>query len=167
MAETRAVTLRPLTDDEYDTMRTPGLEAFAADLARSAHVDVDDEIRKRAAQFYPDTLTEALAVVGTTICRILDDEEKDVGLLWLGRSPNDPTTGFVYDVVIEDAFQGQGLGRAAMLEAEKLLAAEGCARVALNVFGWNERAAGLYRSLGYEVDSMQMSKPLTSPGEAT
>jgi hypothetical protein len=41
-----------------------------------------------------------------------------------------------------------------------VLAAEGCTRVALNVFGWNERAAGLYRSLGYEVDSMQMSKPL-------
>jgi hypothetical protein len=28
------------------------------------------------------------------------------------------------------------------------------------VFGWNEPAAGLYRSLGYDVDSMQMSKPL-------
>ena len=157
---TRTVRLRPLADDEYDTIRTPMLDEFAADLARSAHAPVDDEVRARAAQFFPETLTDALAEAGASICRVLDEDGTDVGLLWLGRSPTNPLTGFVYDVVIDEPHRGRGLGRAAMLAAERVLLSEGCTRIALNVFGWNERAAGLYRSIGYEVDSMQMSKPL-------
>jgi ribosomal protein S18 acetylase RimI-like enzyme len=157
-----SVRLRPLTDGEYDSIRTPMLDEFAADLARSAHAPVDDEVRARAAQFFPDTLTEAIAEVGTSICRVLDQDGADVGLLWLGRSPTNPLTGFVYDVIIDEEHRGRGLGRAAMLEAEKVLAADGCTRIALNVFGWNDRAAGLYRSIGYEVDSMQMSKALAA-----
>lgn len=157
------VTLRPMTDAEYDTLRTPGLEAFAADLARSAHAPVDDAIRARAAHFYPETLDEATAVEGARITRVLDESGTVVGLLWLGRSPDNPATGFLYDVVIDDEHQGKGLGRAAMLAAERLLRDDGCTRIALNVFGWNERATRLYRSLGFEVDSMQMSKSLEEP----
>ena len=156
------VRLRPLTDGEYDTIRTPMLDEFAADLTRSAHAPVDDEVRARAAQFFPATLTDALAEAGTSILRVLDADGADIGLLWLGRSPTNRLTGFVYDVIIDEQHRGRGLGRAAMLEAEKVLAADGCTRIALNVFGWNERAAGLYRSLGYDVDSMQMSKPLAA-----
>ncbi len=156
------VRLRTLTDGEYDMVRTPMLDEFAADLARSAHAPVDDEVRARAAQFFPETLTDALAEAGTRICRVIDDAGDDVGLLWLGRSPGNPQTGFVYDVIIEDTFRGRGLGRAAMVEAEKVLAAEGCTRIALNVFGWNDNAIGLYRSMDYQVDSMQMSKPLAA-----
>ena len=156
------VRLRTITDGEYDTIRTPMLDEFAADLARSAHSPVDDEVRARAAQFFPETLTDALAEVGTSILRVVDDAGDDVGLLWLGRSPTNRKTGFVYDVIIDEPYRGRGLGRAAMVEAEKVLAADGCTRIALNVFGWNERAAGLYRSLGYSVDSMQMSKPLAA-----
>ena len=157
------VTLRPLTDDEYDTMRTPALEEFAADLARSAHAPVDDAIRARAAHFYPDTLAEAAAVEGARINRVLDESGTVVGLLWLGRSPDNRETGFVYDVAIEKEYQGKGLGRAAMLAAEDLLRSDGCTRIALNVFGWNERAIALYDSLGFQVDSMQLSKPLEDP----
>ncbi len=156
-----AVRLRTLTDGEYDTMRTPMLEEFAADLARSAHAPVDDAVRQRAAQFFPETLTDALTEAGTTICRVLDEDGTDVGLLWLGRSPVNPGTGFVYDLVIDPEHRGRGLGRAAMGAAEELLRSDGCTRIALNVFGWNVAATALYRSLGFEVDSMQMSKPVS------
>jgi ribosomal protein S18 acetylase RimI-like enzyme len=149
-----------MTDAQYDVMRTPALEEFAADLARSAHAPVDDAIRARAAHFYPETLTEATAVEGAHINRVIDGEGNDVGLLWLGRSPDNAHTGFVYDVIIEEAHRGKGLGRAAMVAAEDLLRADGCTRVALNVWGWNHRAMALYEALGYQVDSQQMSKPL-------
>jgi hypothetical protein len=32
----------------------------------------------------------------------------------------------------------------------------------LNVFGWNEPARGLHRSLGYSEDAISMSKPVAS-----
>jgi ribosomal protein S18 acetylase RimI-like enzyme len=154
-----------MTDAEYDTMRTPALEEFAADLARSAHAPVDDAIRARAAHFYPETLSEATAVEGAHINRVIDESGTDVGLLWLGRSPDNARTGFVYDVIIEEVHRGKGLGRAAMLAAEDQLRADGCTRIALNVWGWNRRAIALYDSLGYQVDSQQMSKSLTGEAE--
>ena len=160
-----SVTLRPVTAEEYDAIRTPMLKEFAADLARSSHVPVDDEVRRRAADFFPETLTDALTEVGTIICRVDDEVGTDVGLLWLGRSPGNVQTGFVYDLVIDPQYRRRGLGRAAMRAAEDLLRAEGCTRIALNVFGWNHEAASLYRALGFEPDSMQMSKPLAADQE--
>lgn len=154
------VTLRPMSDAEYDTVRIPALEEFAADLARSAHAPVDDAIRARAAHFYPETRSEAVGK-GAHINRVIREDGTDVGLLWLGRSPDNARTGFVYDVIIEETHRGKGLGRAAMLAAEEVLRADGCTRIALNVWGWNRRAIGLYDSLGYQFDSQQMSKSLT------
>ena len=156
-----SVSLRPVTAEEYDAIRAPMLEEFATDLARSAHTPVDDAVRRRAAQFFPETLTDALTEAGTTICRVIDAAGTDVGLVWLGRSPDNPKTGCVYDLVIDPEHRGRGLGRAAMGAAEEQLRSDGCTRIALNVFGWNVAATALYRSLGFEVDSMQMSKPVS------
>lgn len=55
------------------------------------------------------------------------------------------------------------LARATMLAAEHVVRSEGFGRIALNVFGGNDRAEGLYRSLGYGVDSTQLSKSLEDP----
>lgn len=119
-----SVTLRPVTAEEYDALRAPGLEEFTADLARAEHRTVDAALRTRAESFYPETLDAALDVAG--------DHRR------------------------------QGLGRAAMVAAEDLLRADGCTRIALNVFGWNDGAAELYRTLGFEVDSTQLSKSLAA-----
>lgn len=154
------VTLRPVTEEEYDAHRGPGLAEFTAELARAEHRPVDDALRARAESFFPASLTEALAEDGTHVLRVLDAAGTAVGLLWLGRAAGSPATGFVYDVVIDPEHRGRGLGRAAVLAAEDLFRREGCTRVGLNVWGWNDRAADLYRSLGFAVDAMQMSRPL-------
>ena len=154
------VTLRPVTAEEYDARRGPAIEAYAQELADAAHGPVDATIRAKAEGSFAPTLTEASAAQGTHIMRILDDSGAAVGWLWLARNPLAPDMGFVYDIEVDEAHQGRGLGRAAMSAAEDVLRADGCERLGLNVFGANERAIALYRSLGYQVDSMFMSKPL-------
>jgi ribosomal protein S18 acetylase RimI-like enzyme len=47
-----------------------------------------------------------------------------------------------------------------MLLAEDEARQRGLDRVALNVFGRNTVARGLYRSLGYEENALAMSKPV-------
>ena len=59
---------------------------------------------------------------------------------------------------IDEAFRGRGLGRAAMVFAEQEAQRLGIAKVALNVFGGNEVARGLYRSLGYAETAVHMEK---------
>ena len=70
---------------------------------------------------------------------------------------------FVYDVEIDERHRGRGLGRAAMLKAEEQAHARGIGRMELNVFGGNDVARGLYRSLGYVERAVSMGKDVERP----
>jgi ribosomal protein S18 acetylase RimI-like enzyme len=71
-----------------------------------------------------------------------------------------PFGAWLYAVELDERFRGQGLGRAAMLAFEERARERGAAAVKLNVFGGNEAARSLYRSLGYTEEAVQMGKPL-------
>jgi ribosomal protein S18 acetylase RimI-like enzyme len=84
-----------------------------------------------------------------------------VGTLWLGHLPNQGSNEwFIYDIVIDEAFRGTGLGRATMRAAEEFVTSKSGTRLALNVFGPNTVARRLYESLDYEVMSVSMFKDL-------
>ena len=85
-----------------------------------------------------------------------------VGTLWIGPHVTRSDTVVGLDIEIDEARRHQGLGRAALLEAEKILRADGVKRVELNVFGFNDSARHLYESLGFSLISAQMGKDLTS-----
>jgi GNAT superfamily N-acetyltransferase len=92
---------------------------------------------------------------------VLEADGEPVGELWLAER-EDMSRGrpclFVYDVHVDDAHQGRGYGKAAMVFAEEEARRRGLDRVVLNVFGRNEVARRLYRSLGYEENAVAMSK---------
>jgi ribosomal protein S18 acetylase RimI-like enzyme len=67
---------------------------------------------------------------------------------------------FIYDIRLDERFRGRGYGKAAMEFAEEEARRLGVGRVALNVFGGNEVARNLYRSLGYQENAIAMSKTL-------
>jgi ribosomal protein S18 acetylase RimI-like enzyme len=67
---------------------------------------------------------------------------------------------FVFDIEIDAEHRGRGLGRAAMLAAERVVADAGRSVIGLNVFGPNRRARRLYESLGYRTESMQLAKDI-------
>jgi ribosomal protein S18 acetylase RimI-like enzyme len=85
-----------------------------------------------------------------------------VGSLWIGPYPDDRADDvWVWSVALDEEHRGRGLGRAAMLLAEEEARRRGAAEIGLNVFGFNDVALGLYRSLGYETTSVQMRKILS------
>ena len=82
-----------------------------------------------------------------------------VGYLWIAERDNrGRRVIWIYDVEIDEQFRGRGLGREAMQLAEQEAKRRGLARVELNVFGGNEVARNLYRSLGYEESAVWMGK---------
>jgi len=84
-----------------------------------------------------------------------------VGRLWLAeRELGGRRVLYLYDISIEPGHQGRGYGRATMKLAEQEARARGIGRIELNVFGGNEVARNLYRSLGYVETSVQMGKDL-------
>ena len=61
--------------------------------------------------------------------------------------------GWVNYLAVDPAFQGRGLGRVLMREAERRLQAIGCPKLNLQVRSDNGAVLAFYRALGYEVDA--------------
>ncbi len=150
--------IRPLRDDEYAAW----LEASRAEYARSIEEDggvPHDAAQQKAADDFAQLLADGTATEGHWLY-VLDDDGP-TGYLWLAERPgmSGPQL-FVYEVRVEEARRGEGHGRALMEFAEEEARRRGLPRVALNVFGGNEVARGLYRSLGYSETAVFMVKQL-------
>jgi GNAT superfamily N-acetyltransferase len=155
----QAAAVRPMTVQEYDDWLVGQLEAYAADLAESSGSTLE-EAQLRAEQQLRDLLPLGVATPGHHLLRVLDESGSPVGVLWVGPHPQRRGAGWVYDVEIEEARRGEGLGRGAMLAAEQVTRDAGWSALGLNVFGHNPRARALYDALGYRVAATSMTKPL-------
>jgi ribosomal protein S18 acetylase RimI-like enzyme len=156
-----SVRLRPLRDDEYPEFVETSRREYSEDLRRNGGMDRDPAEAKAAKDF--ETLLPAeLATAGHWICAIEEETTGErVGRLWFARrDEHGQSVAFLYDITIEEAQRGRGLGRAAMLAFEAAAAEQGLEVLELNVFGGNARARGLYRSLGYTETAVHMQKRL-------
>jgi GNAT superfamily N-acetyltransferase len=62
--------------------------------------------------------------------------------------------GWVNYLAVDPAYQGQGLGRLLMDEAERRLLAAGSPKVNLQIRTSNEHVVAFYRHLGYDLDDV-------------
>jgi ribosomal protein S18 acetylase RimI-like enzyme len=158
-AVSAALSLRPMTDDEFaawwDLTIAQHAQLVSNATGRPLETELDD-----ARQLLPKVLPAGQATEGMDFFVLEDGSAIDVGWLWLGRSPNDPDAGFVWDIIIDEPFRGRGFGRAAMLAAERHFVGQGKTRVGLQVSGGNDVARTLYESLGYSTIMTEMSKRL-------
>ena len=153
------VTLSPL-DDQQQRKRLPTVwrdYRTSLLLAGESEASADANIaRNKSVVIVDDVLGP-----NNLLFDVMHDEVR-VGLLWLARQGDDASTSwFVYDIAIDDDWQGRGLGRATMLAAESYVQHQGGTSLALNVFGYNARARALYESLGYDEIARGMKKEFT------
>ena len=155
-----SVELRPMRDDEFATWLPRTRDAYAQAMIDDAGFTADAAAEQAAtdvARLFPDGGPSADQLVF-----VIEADGEPVGELWLAARADMSRRPclFVYDIHVDEAHQGKGYGKAAMLLAEDEARRRGLDRVALNVFGRNEVARGLYRSLGYEENAVAMSKTL-------
>lgn len=152
------VSLVPLPASDLAEWMAAQRTGYIADRMRAGD---DEEAATRTAdasyeRFFPD----GAPAEGHDVLRITDDG-RPVGTIWLGPHPSGlEGVWWVWDVEVDASERGLGHGRAAMLLAEEHVAARGGRALALNVFGFNAPARGLYESLGYETTAVQMRKEL-------
>jgi ribosomal protein S18 acetylase RimI-like enzyme len=77
-----------------------------------------------------------------------------VGTLFLERDEEEDEAS-IFGFVIEPSVQGQGIGRAALTQACEQLRAGGARRISLDVDVANDRALGLYTSIGFTPDTTE------------
>lgn len=154
------VTLRKPSADEYAEWSVAETQAYADDIVRSGLM-TREAAEEKAQRDTADTLPQGLATPGQLIFRVEADGDP-VGWLWLAlqSSRTEPGVGFIYDISVDAAFRGRGYGREAMTLAEDEGRRNGLHALALNVFGNNTIARGLYAKLGYRETAVLMRKEL-------
>ncbi len=153
------LSLRPLAADEYAAWRDEEVADYARDIAENGDTP-PAAARRKAQEDLERVLPNGLATPGHAIY-VLEHGGTGVGRLWVAdRVMDDRPTLFIYDIHVDPAWRGRGLGRAAMLLAEDEARARGIGRIELNVFGGNTGARRLYLSLGYVERAVLMAKDL-------
>ncbi|MGH2456320.1 MAG: GNAT family N-acetyltransferase [Candidatus Limnocylindria bacterium] len=154
-----AASLRPMRPDEFPAFLEASKRSYAEGIATQGDRTVEFA-RQKSEEDHAAVLPNGLDTPGHAIF-VVEAEGERVGLLWLAeRELGRRSVYFVYDVEIDPAHRGKGYGRAAMLLAEDEARHRGLSRIELNVFGGNQVARGLYRSLGYVETAVQMGKDL-------
>jgi GNAT superfamily N-acetyltransferase len=150
-----AIGLREKSAEDRTTWLAGMWEDYRNDLLGAGHSLEEAEKnleRNRSQLLTGDDLAE-----GQFVFDVIRDDEK-VGLLWLGARSG--TEWWIYDIIIDPAFRGTGLGRPTLRAAEEWVRARGGSRLGLNVFGPNAVARHLYDAAGYQIMSQQMYKDL-------
>lgn len=154
------ITLRAMTDDEFAEYRGQTSAHYAAALLDSGALGAEE------ALLYAERQTDELLPHGVRtrdmVLLVAEHDGDAVGSIWIGLpgSDADHPGAWVYDLHVAAAHQGHGYGRAIMEAGEAAMVARGVDEIGLNVFGRNAAAVRLYQSLGYQVTSQQMTKPL-------
>jgi ribosomal protein S18 acetylase RimI-like enzyme len=148
--------VRALREDEYDLFIDRGMAFYVSDMVAAG---IDPEVAQaKADRDLPQLLPDGLATPDHFMYAI-EHEGRFAGYLWLcDRDGELGHSLFIYAIEVDEAFRGRGLGRAAMEFTEEEARRRGIAKVALNVFGGNAAARGLYLSLGYQETAVHMEK---------
>ncbi len=152
------ITLRPMTDSEYQRVQEAIFEDYARDLANVNSTPME-EGRKAAARQTAQLLPDGMATKGHYFWRIVNDNGDAVGDLWV-QVESEKARAFIYFIGIDEPYRGHGYSRAAMLALESTVKPLGAKYVDLNVFGDNTVAVRLYESLGYKPTAMNMRKEI-------
>jgi ribosomal protein S18 acetylase RimI-like enzyme len=148
-----------MTADEIQIWSERSVRSHAEEVARATGESFDD-VHLRAQRHFFGLLPTDHHAERTWLLMILDDSGADVGALWIGPHPDRADAVYIYDIEINEAHRGRGLGRAAMVAAEALARDAGCQEIGLTVDGYNATARQLYDSLGYRVDTTRMIKTI-------
>jgi ribosomal protein S18 acetylase RimI-like enzyme len=153
--------LRPVRESELPEFIRKAREGYAEQIERHAYTP-REEARAKAEADIAALLPDGRVPQGHYAFVIEDESTGEaVGRLWFAeRARGAETVAWIYEISIDEHARGRGLGRDAMLLLEDEVRRRGWPAIALNVFGGNEPARSLYRSLGYAEVSVWMSKEL-------
>ena len=149
------IALRPSREDEYDAWDAAHRAKYGRGLVE--HVGMSrEQAEAKVERDVAYVLPEKLATASTWIWAV-ENDGRVVGTVFVGLRDGG---AWLYDITIAESDRGKGYGRTAMTSLEDEVRALGYDTIALNVWGGNEVARGLYRSLEWAEESVHMRKRL-------
>jgi RimJ/RimL family protein N-acetyltransferase len=151
-----SVRFRAVRDEELPAWLDAARRFYVDDLVAHGgmtHAAADEKATRDYGALFPGGRPGE----GLHVLVVEDDTGVAIGRLLFAERPSG---AWLYEIELDPAVRGRGLGRETMRAFEEHVRALGAEKVALNVFAGNEVARSLYRSLGYVEDAIHMSKPL-------
>jgi ribosomal protein S18 acetylase RimI-like enzyme len=134
-----------------------GLEAERQhEVSREA---VENQVAQRVVELRKDEGFHNEAFVART------EDGALAGFVWVAKDENDSTgqlEALLLNQYVAEAYRGQGLGRRLMETAEEWARQQGLSRISLGVEAQNTLGQRLYESLGYRVETLRMTKQLST-----
>lgn len=153
------IELRDMTGNDFEKFLNMAIPAYATSNV-TARRWVEKDAMERSRQAFAELLPQGLATPHHLFFVIArGDDQAKVGYVWVKLEP-DAQSAFLYQIDVIAEYQGRGYGTQAIRNLEALLKSKGVQKLALHVFGFNEKAIRLYERLGFEVGSLNMHKPL-------
>lgn len=155
-----AVSLRPMSQADFDTYCGWAISEFAREVSRSRGLPAEEglaEARKSFAALFPG------GNVGSADQSLFFVEAggETVGTLHFGIRRDRPKPYlYVWDIHIDAEHRGKGYGEATFRLVEKLGKEMGLTELKLHVFGHNTVARALYQKLGFMPESIVLGKNL-------
>lgn len=153
------VRLVPMSESEFETYLKSAIAEYAADKAGAGDWS-EDEALERSQKSYLELLPQGVKTGNNYLFRIqLKESGEKIGMIWMKHELPRPH-GFIFDIVLDEEQRGKGYGKLTMLALEKFAKEIGLKTLALHVFAYNTTAMRLYKGLGYELTSQNMTKKL-------
>lgn len=135
------------------------LQQYLADMDKEGYNIVGDGYRDK---YFEKTLEEVKKCNGKIL--LYKDDEKIVGLI-VGIINNDetirydfkaPKRGRITELVVGKEYRGKGIGKELLLKMKEYLKSNGCEKIMIAVFGYNESAISFYKENGFHIRMLDM-----------
>ncbi len=135
------------------------LQQYLADMDIEGYNIVGEGYRDK---YFEKTLEEVEKCNGKIF--LYKDNEKIVGLI-IGVINNDatirydfkaPKRGRITELVVDKEYRGKGIGKELLLKMKEHLKSNGCEKIMIAVFGYNESAIKFYKENGFHIRVLDM-----------
>lgn len=135
------------------------LQQYLVDMDKEGYNIVGDGYRDK---YFEKTLEEVKKCNGKIL--LYKDDEKIVGLI-VGIINNDdtirydfkaPKRGRITELVVDKDYRGKGIGKELLLKMKEHLKSNGCEKILIAVFGYNESAIRFYKENGFHIRMLDM-----------
>lgn len=135
------------------------LQQHLADIDKEKFNIVGDGYKEK---YFEKTIEEVKKCNGKIL--VYKDNEKIVGLI-VGLINNDeterydfkaPKRGRITELVVDKNYRGKGIGKELLIKMKEHLKSNGCEKIMIAVFGYNEGAIKFYKDNGFHVRMIDM-----------
>jgi len=153
------VRLVPMTENEFETYLETAIVDYAADKTGAGDWSKEEAL-ERSRKSYLELLPQGVKTENNYLFRVqLEESGEKIGMVWMKHEAPRPH-GFIFDIVLDEEQRGKGYGKGTMLALEEFAKTMNLKTLALHVFAYNTAAMRLYKGLGYELTSQNMTKKL-------